>query len=807
MYVGPAISSLVAQDDDGASDRSVQQMLSICSVPTAIDGDWLASALWNRLQFALPLILLLLSPFGSLAIAEPSNRPRFALLIGVGQYEHLRETLDGCENDVRAMQQMLQNRFGFADSDIVTLLDAEASGAAIRKEMARLQERVSKVDSGQTPVVVFHFSGHGSQVLDQPSGDPDCDEEDGLDETLVPYDAIQQGGDQDIRDDEIYRFVDNICRDGRAKMWMVLDCCHSGTGARGVTKVRKLQRDLRPEPTTKKRRVQAKRLPAGAVFLSACRSMEVEPEYHDGDKPYGLLTRFLVEVLNQESAVSNLSYDLLREAIVARYRSSGSVAQAPTPTLEYGDPNSLKETIIDGVGLDRPSIWPVQSIPGDREQVLMTAGMLHGVTAGSLFELYESPDSAQWDATPNASSNGDSIGWIEVETAEGGSATCRAFQWQDQQKTPLRLPTDFRKAFAIERHHEHGDAILKVRVVRSLDASQDSRPLTSDDADLPEVVRTSLLSAVRGQESPWLKWVGDESACDYLLRIDGDYAAIFPATGVSHVPDVVTKDRDDEVPKSLIGGWGPFDLRRGSETVTQLQDALRRITRARNLIALASRQETSTSGLPQGGQSPVDVALELLTVEEADADYNITKSSVWEPETSDIAHSAKLVMHDGDEYGFRIINKEAAGKPIYVTVLHVDSNMGIDQIHPWQPEAGAAAEGEQKLEPGESLVVPGYFVCNGEEDEKPIYGSRWAIVLATRTPNQFHLLAQGGLPVTRNSASPLETLLLEQTEFKTRGGFGRRRRPKNQYDDSWGATAVPWQVVPQPQQFTIGPAE
>jgi hypothetical protein len=123
--------------------------------------------------------------------------------------------------------------------------------------------------------------------------------------------------------------------------------------------------------------------------------------------------------------------------------------------------------------------------------------------------------------------------------------------------------------------------------------------------------------------------------------------------------------------------------------------------------------------------------------------------------------------------------------------------MAIDQVHPWQPEAGAATEGEQKLAAGKSLLVPGFFVCNGERDEAPVYGQRWVIVLATRTPNQFHLLAQEGLPTTRNAKSALEGLLLEQTEFKTRGGFSRRRRPTNQYDDSWGAAAVGWIVVPK----------
>ena len=118
------------------------------------------------------------------------------------------EPLNGAVNDVELMKQTLVGRFGFPTVDIVTLLDEHATGAAIREQLTDLTKRVSELPVGALPVQgLIHSSGHGSKVPDQPAGDPNHDEADGLDETLVPYDATRQGGVEDIPDDELYQMV------------------------------------------------------------------------------------------------------------------------------------------------------------------------------------------------------------------------------------------------------------------------------------------------------------------------------------------------------------------------------------------------------------------------------------------------------------------------------------------------------------------------------------------------------------------------------------------------------------------------
>ncbi|MAT69802.1 MAG: caspase [Planctomycetaceae bacterium] len=731
------------------------------------------------------------------AAAEPAARVRLALLIGVNKYPHLRRRmqLKGCENDVVAMRSLLLERFEFAPDDIVTLVDEQATGDGIRREFAALIAKLAALpQQSLPPVVVVHFSGHGSQIEDQPPEHEGFDELDGLDETIVPHDATRQGGQQDIRDDELYALIEQACALQETKLWMVLDCCHSGTGARGATKIRKLDRgSLHPTPPAADSLPPPRRLPPGAVILSACQPQEVEPEYQSEGQVHGLLTSRLVEVIHQNAALSQLSYDLLHDAIVTSYRSDYLMLRPPTPMLEFGDPQSLRESIVDGAGLDRPPLWAISRDPGRSNRVIMHAGTLHGVTAGSLFEAYETVDAVQWELDPTAERNGESLCWLQVEDVAGGSATCRAFRWQGEQRSPAYLPSDWLQGYAVLRRHEHGDARLRVRVVRAANADEDGPPLAPGDAVPPPILDVLSPHDAR-PDSNWLDWVHGDGDFDFLLRIDGDDAAVFPAAGAASVPPSSAAPRDDSPPPALRGGWGPIDLRDPDAARTNLRDMLRRIARARNLIAIASRGRRQ----PGAGDGPqLNVQLQLLQVEETDEHYNVAKWRPWPPHNEPGASSNRLIMRTGDSFAFRVVNAEPAGNPIYVTVLQVDGNMTIDQIHPWQPAAGAPAEGEQRLEAGQALIPPGYFVCNGETGEPPLYGRRWAIVLATRAANNFHLLAQEGLPVTRGTTSPLEELLREQVDLQGRSGASRGSRSLSQYDHSWGAMVIEWDVLPE----------
>ena len=92
------------------------------------------------------------------ALAQPTKR-KLALLVGINDYPQ-SSPLRGCLTDVELQQELLIHRFGFNPQDILTLTGSKATREAIETAfVAHLIEQAIAAD-----VVVFHFSGYGSQV-------------------------------------------------------------------------------------------------------------------------------------------------------------------------------------------------------------------------------------------------------------------------------------------------------------------------------------------------------------------------------------------------------------------------------------------------------------------------------------------------------------------------------------------------------------------------------------------------------------------------------------------------------------------
>jgi len=162
------------------------------------------------------------------AAAPPAARPealssaggvKRALLIGINNYKAVPHLM-GSLNDVATMEQILITRWGFAPENIKTLTEEAATRDGILTAL-----RASVQQTGPSDTLVVHYSGHGSQVQDL-----NGDEEDGLDETLVPYDGRTPGV-PDIVDDELDVIFAKL---HAGAVLIVLDSCHSGTATRSV---------------------------------------------------------------------------------------------------------------------------------------------------------------------------------------------------------------------------------------------------------------------------------------------------------------------------------------------------------------------------------------------------------------------------------------------------------------------------------------------------------------------------------------------------------------------------------------------
>jgi hypothetical protein len=233
-----------------------------------------------------------------------------ALLVGLNRYPDPENTLRGCINDVRQVSDLLYTRFGFAtDGSIRLLTDARATTAAIVNRLRWLLDGARAGD-----VLVFHYSGHGSQVRDRHGDELD----DGLDEIICPYDL---DWDDPFTDDDLGALVKDL--PVGVNMTVVLDCCHSGTGLReAVSSSRPARtRCLRPpldighrqRGELAVRRFGSRAAARGAILIAGCRSDQVSADaYIDGDY-HGALTYYLCKAL--EETGTGLSYRELAERV------------------------------------------------------------------------------------------------------------------------------------------------------------------------------------------------------------------------------------------------------------------------------------------------------------------------------------------------------------------------------------------------------------------------------------------------------------------------------------------------------------
>ena len=155
-----------------------------------------------------------------------------ALLVGIEDYP----TESGwnkihAHNDLDLVRAALISN-GVLPKNIIELRDENATLSSIRKAFQSL----SKVARSGDNVIVF-FSCHGQRITDLNGDDPD-----GLDEALIPFDALmeygQRGykGENHLVDDEINALLHSITNriTPRGHLLLLLDACHSGDGDRDV---------------------------------------------------------------------------------------------------------------------------------------------------------------------------------------------------------------------------------------------------------------------------------------------------------------------------------------------------------------------------------------------------------------------------------------------------------------------------------------------------------------------------------------------------------------------------------------------
>jgi Caspase domain/Domain of unknown function (DUF4384) len=180
-------------------------------------------------------------------LAQDTRRKR-ALLVGINDYpgtsaqdlkkQGLWYQLKGAVTDVDLQRELLIHRFGFHPDDVLVLTDRQATRQNI---LDKFEQHLIQWVKSPDDVVVFHYSGHGSNVIDpnQVFKDNLNGTIVSLNGTIVPFDADlpdgypQKGGEvNDITAGTIFLLREALCR--RTKnVTFILDSCYSGGGVRG----------------------------------------------------------------------------------------------------------------------------------------------------------------------------------------------------------------------------------------------------------------------------------------------------------------------------------------------------------------------------------------------------------------------------------------------------------------------------------------------------------------------------------------------------------------------------------------------
>jgi hypothetical protein len=339
-------------------------------------------------------------------IGGPERPPMFVLQVGIGKYVNA-PPLSGSVNDVVEMRKVLEGeRYKVPPENIVTLTDAEGTKQAIFEKykthlIAKAREYFEKTRR-KDAVVMFQFSGHGSQV---PDADGD-EKDDGKDETLVTYDSRDKTGEnRDITDDEIYALTSELRR-WSDNIVYIFDSCHSGSGTRDSQDVRRVpERKTIPVQVagvgsttrsggTKPADDESSVLPPGDdyIVITAAKSGELASQKNcfeecgDARRPvvFGNLTFYLIDEL--KNARNDTSYRELMENVTRRV-----VAEKPTqtPQLEgdksrfvFGSLANTEDNFIRIVEAEAKK-------PNGSQTVKIDAGAMQGVTVGTIVYFYD----------------------------------------------------------------------------------------------------------------------------------------------------------------------------------------------------------------------------------------------------------------------------------------------------------------------------------------------------------------------------------------------------------------------------------
>lgn len=300
----------------------------------------------------------------------------YGLLVGINDYPPSVGPLDGCVNDVESFEEYLGHEFA-GDLALEVLKNEDATRDNV---IGGFRNHLSQ--AGKDDVALFLYCGHGARWASAKQFHRFYPEK--MDEGLVCIDSRAPGG-FDLADKELAVLLSEVAAN-EPHVAVILDCCHSGSGTRGVPDV--LVRRARQTHTRHDERPLESyldghfaKLAESGLFLPSSRHLlmaaceRFQQSYEDFDldeeRPHGIFSMVLLELL--EGPGRGLSYQELFN------RCRREVHKRDSRMLPQFESFDGFDSTVGFLGLEATGSRRSYSVELDGDNWMLKAGSLEGL--------------------------------------------------------------------------------------------------------------------------------------------------------------------------------------------------------------------------------------------------------------------------------------------------------------------------------------------------------------------------------------------------------------------------------------------
>ena len=621
-------------------------------------------------------------------LAESTNR-KLALLVGINKYPQ-NQHLNGCLTDIELQKELLINRFGFNPQDIMTLSDHQATRENIENAFVEHLREQAQADD----VVLFHFSGYGSQVkmplavdgiAAKDASEPDTYK---LVNSLVPSDGVfstkSASATNDLLEDTLLLLAQSLPTN---KFTLVLDTSFNSSpqSRRGNFKIRSrakfatrpsslelaFREQLQLKLAAKGLKPSKRLLSIPGVVLCAAGKNQVAAEGQWDGFSAGLFSYALTQYLWQIAPSSKVQVALQRTAETVEQ----VMGRQQQPTINSTEKPSIAYymTVSDSTNAEGIVSAIAKKNYIELKLIGLPATILNSYGVNSCVNLVS-------DSTL------DRVILLQIKSREGFIAKA----------LPLNKEIKLTKKIQVGQ--------LVKEAIRILD--RDLGLTMALDPDLQRIERVDATSAISNVDAVTSVIVAGEQNADCLLGKVNQESSITPQPKQTSETEIVFPSY------GLFSVGGVFIPKTTGATNEAVKSAIERLNPQFNNLLAAKWLELTTNEFSSG--LPVGATLELVDKNNSSSLHRATLSSpTIETDSTKAtpipleANSFVSVLTNGSQIRFSLTNQ--SDRPLYVILFGVDSDSSVFALYAPLESDKDSAKAKLKdiaIAPQTELVIP-----------------------------------------------------------------------------------------------------